>query len=157
MRYEWGTDGQLLRDDATVGSTEKGFWRERAVVTTGEGTWSFRAQGSRRVLVTGSDGTERVGATRTGWFTPVWEVDAGAAAYVVKQAGPFTSRLVVLAAGVEIGRIVSARWWTDRPALELSELSATAVPLADAVLLLWVGYVVHRRRRSEAATASGAT
>ena len=154
MRYEWGTEHQLLRDEVTVGSTEQAFWRERAVVTTGEGTWTLRAQGGKRVFVTGPDKVERVGAIRTGWFSPVWSVEGVTTAYDVKQAGAFSSRLVVLAGGVEIGRLLSARWWTDRPALELDASAATAVPLADAILLLWVGYVDRRRRSRDAAAAT---
>ncbi|MEX0429233.1 hypothetical protein AB3X52_16540 [Nocardioides sp. DS6] len=157
MRYEWGTGDQLLRDDVTVGTAQKGFWRERATIATGEGTWSFRAQGGKRVLITGPDGAEREGALRTGWFRPVWKVAGAAAAYEVTSPHAFTYRLAVLRGGVEIGRIIAARWWTDRPALELDDRVAGDVPLGDALLLLWVGYVIRLRRSRDAGAVASSS
>ncbi|MDH2416383.1 hypothetical protein [Nocardioides sp. CER19] len=151
MRYEWGRDHALLRDGETVGTAEKSWWRERATVSTDAGTWSFRALGWKRLMITGPDGIERLGAVRTGWLSEVWTVTGEHGTYEVRPAGILSSRLVVRRAGAEVGRLTPARWWTDRPALELS----TELSLGDAVLLLWVGYVI--RQRTTAAGSGGAT
>ena len=151
MRYEWGRDHQLLCDGQVVGTAERSWWRERATVTTETATWSFRAQGWSRVLVTGADGAERLAATRRGWFTESWTVTGDAATYDLRPAHAFTSRLTVRRGAEQVGEVTAARWWSDRPALEL----AADVPLADAVLLLWVAYVV-RQRITESGSSGGA-
>jgi hypothetical protein len=150
MRYEWDRNHRLLRDGEAVGTAAKSWWRERATVDTDAGSWSFRAQGWKRVMVTAPDGTERLGAIRTGWVTEVWTVTGDGAEYEVRPARVFSSRLAVRRAGAEVGQLTPARWWTDRPALEIS----TELPLADAILLLWVGYVIRQRTTAAAASST---
>ena len=152
MRYEWGGRGVLLRDGEPVGRAAKAFWRERATVTTDDDTWSFRAQGHKRIVSTGPDGAERVVAACSGWLSPVWTVDGEAATYRVRRGSLFSSRLVVDRDGESMGSLTSAGWATDRPALDVGP----EVPLVDVVLLLWVGYVARQRASSEAAAATTA-
>jgi hypothetical protein len=152
VRYEWGKHETLLRDGEPIGSAAKSLWRERGTVTTPDGAWSFRAEGFRRILVSGPDGVERLGAMCSGWLSTVWTVNGDAATYRVRRAGIFSSRLVVERDGAPIGSLSSAGWASERPVLDTD----AGVPLADAALLLWVGYVSRQRESGGDAGVSAA-
>src|SRR4051812_40653832 len=111
MRYEWDRNRRLLRDGAVVGTAARSWWGGRATITTGAGSWSIRTEGRKRLMVTGPDGTERVGAIRTGRVAEVWTVTGDHATYEVRPGRVFRSRLAVRVAGAEVGQLTTARWW----------------------------------------------
>ena len=148
MELDWASGDVILADGVEVAQAERSWFRERAEVRIGPELWSYRTEGgwSRSILVGELDGVVGLRATRSGFFTSTWVVDAGADQLEIASAGWFGNRLAISRAGTVIGEARSSGLFTTRTRIALSEPVSTQA----GCFLLWVTHVELSRRQSSA-------
>lgn len=148
MRMEWDKTGAILVDRRPVASVDTSAWREKARVTI-EGTpWEFTKASWKR-LVGQAAGRPEMSAEQISFWRGTWRLHTSTGLTLdLTRAGMFSNAFRVTLPSGEAVVVDSVKWWSDRTAADVPD----ALPVADAVFLLWVCHIL--RRRANAAAAS---
>lgn len=155
MRYQIGKKQlgvmTVVRGDgAVVAELDKRFLSEKGrAVIEGVG-WTYGKEfGGPLTATSEADPAQRLEASRPSLMRQGWEVTGGSANYQIKPAGMFSFQYNVLRNGQPVGTSGRGSFWTNKPFIELPE----DVPVAEAVFLLWVAFLMRGRASAAAANA----
>ncbi|ACQ82137.1 hypothetical protein Bcav_3895 [Beutenbergia cavernae DSM 12333] len=148
MHLEWTKDATVLLNGREVARIDKEFWAERARAVIQGRAWELGKDRSQRTGTPQGQSEPAFRAWRPSALGRAWRMSSATATYEIRGAGFWSSGLVVLANGTQVGASGRTGFWSSRPTLDIAD----GVPVDDAVFLLWIAYLI--RARDSAATAS---
>lgn len=149
MHVEWESDGSITADGRVIARVDKSFWRERAELDLDGEQWLFRSSWGEFVAEVG--GRPGYVASKQGFFSNAWAVEgASDATLQIKKGGLFSTGYDILVHGQVVTRVKGASFWTNRPQADFP----SDVPVAEAVFVLWVCYLLMKRDSSSSSSSS---
>ncbi|GAA4305560.1 hypothetical protein [Klenkia terrae] len=141
-----GEPDKVASGGLVVATLQLGFWRERARAVVDGAEWVFGKEsgdlGAR--LSVDPEGTTRMRAVRTSFWTSRHDVDLEGV--LVQVQGGARNR-VWTSDGATLGTSGRVGFWSPVPTLELRD----DVPLRHVVFLLWLEHTFTRRNQAAAA------
>jgi hypothetical protein len=137
---------EIIENGRPAGELDLSRWRERATLTTPDGTWVFRRRGMRRLTAEQPEDNPVATATNT-FFSGRWNVESPMGTYTVRRRF-FRSSLTIERNGAPVGE-VTRRVFSQSSTVDLSD----NVPVWLQAFLAWIA-MMQRRRDSAAAGGS---
>ncbi|CAM3641180.1 hypothetical protein OCAE111667_19830 [Occultella aeris] len=150
MQAIWDNDHVLL-DQRIVADVDRSFWSERARVVIEGVPWEYGKDGSERVGTIVGEPAARCRAVRPSFWRQNWVIAIGPTTrYEIAPEGAFRRSYVVTRDGQWVGSSGVGGFWSIKPTLDIAD----DVPVADAVFLLWIAFLM-RARANQAASQAG--
>lgn len=139
---------EILDNGRPAGELDLSRWRERATLTTPDGTWLFRRRGMRRLTAEQPEDNAVATATNT-LFSGRWNVESATGTYVLRRRF-FRTSLTIERAGAPVGE-VTRRVFSASSTVDLSD----DAPVWLQAFLAWIAMMQRRRDSASAGASSG--